>query len=270
MYNKKFFMRILLVVSSLLLLTVTGCSKSEESRTENKVLSETFKSEESRIENQVLCETADSTDSDSEKKFYEDEGYSEVQPENAGSYEILDKAHSAVDKQLKKTVAKSEDYDKVYKTLSTLIYAMSDYLTEVTYGEPYYSMMPLQINNDIRQWYESLLPYADTDYRIICGDKATVAGGTGNMTHGEMDNILGQYKPRKPESAKGKWNRIRSAFARWQDSRAEFAGNLPSDRRKSFDENTCAMAYYLFKEIRGLQETRNDNVIYFSEHPEEL
>ena len=108
--------------------------------------------------------------------------------------------------------------------------SMSEYLIQVTYGEPFYSMQPIQFNHDIRLWYESWLPEVSIDYDRI-------------------------------------WNELKPAFLDWRFARAKYAEDLEPHKRLSYEEHTDYLTNYLFKEIQGLVETRNDNVIWDREHP---
>ena len=173
--------------------------------------------------------------------------------ENAGAYELCDKARVAVNKRYNQIINNDSTYRMVYDKWAILMNSMSEYLIQVTYGEPFYSMQPIQFNHDIRLWYESWLPEVSIDYDII--------------TSGDIDTFFNRFKPSKPGGYNRIWNELKPAFLDWRFARAKYAEDLEPHKRLSYEEHTDYLTNYLFKEVQGLVETRNDNVIWDREHP---
>lgn len=190
------------------------------------------------------------------------------QSDNAGAYELCDKARIAVNRQYKQIIDRDSTYRKVYDKWAILMEAMSGYLIDVTYGEPFYSMQPIQFNHDIRQWYEVFLPEVGVDNEIIFGDKIYTYSVKPRITSGDIDTFFYQFNPKNPGSYNRMWNEIKPAFFDWRFARAKYAEDLDPHKRLSYEEHTDYLTNYLFKEIKGLVETRNDNVIWDREHPD--
>lgn len=200
------------------------------------------------------------------RKFQEEMGDCQ-QSENMGAYELRDKARVAINRQYKQIIDQDSTYRKVYDKWAILMESLSDYLIQETYGEPYYSMQPVQFNNDIRAWYEVMLPEVGIDNEIIFGDRLYTSSIKPRTTSGDIDTFFYKFKPTKPGIYNRMWNEIKPAFFEWRFARAKYAEDLEPHKRLSYEEHTDYLTNYLFSEIQGLVETRNDNVLWDRDHP---
>lgn len=182
--------------------------------------------------------------------------------DNMASYRLLDEVQVKTDLQFKKIIDKVEDYRIIYIKWSDLMESMSNYLVEVTYGEPYYSMMPIQFNHDIRKWYETTIPDLIFEYDIIFNNKLYEAIDSLKIPEDYIEYFFQQYKPLKDGGYNRMWNEIKPAFNNWIYARNKFAESLSPHQRLSFENHTQKMSTVIFREIQALIETRNDNVIY--------
>lgn len=187
---------------------------------------------------------------------------------NLRAYGLQDKARVAINRQYKQIIDQDSTYRKIYDKWAILMEAMSDYLIQETYGEPVYSMQPVQFNNDIRTWYEAMLPEVGIDNEIIFGDRIYTSSIEPRTTTGDIDTFFYKFKPTKPGGYNRMWNEIKPTFFEWRFARAKYAEDLEPHKRLSYEEHTDFMTNYLFKEIQGLVETRNDNVMWEREHPD--
>ena len=165
--------------------------------------------------------------------------------DNAQSYVRADKARVEVNRRFKRIIDKTESYREVYNKWCSLMDLMIDYLVNETYGEPFYSMQPLEINADISRWYQSMMPQLDTDYDIIFDD----------MNYPESISGVADLKIDDAQKM------IRIALEDWLRVRSNFAKTLQAKHRKSFDNHTGDLMNWYLKEIQGLTTTRNDNKI---------
>ena len=212
---------------------------------------------------------------DPELVLEENPYYSELQKElgecqhseNAGAYELCDKARVAVNKRYNQIINNDSTYRKVYDKWAILMNSMSEYLIQVTYGEPFYSMQPIQFNHDIRLWYESWLPEVSIDYDIIFNNKIYTSSIKPRIASGDIDTFFNRFKPSKPGGYNRMWNELKPAFFEWRFTRAKYAEDLDAHIRLSYEEHTDYLTNYLFKEIQGLVDTRNDNILWDNEHP---
>lgn len=200
-------------------------------------------------------------------KFQEEHGECQ-HSENMGAYELCDKARVNVNRRYKEIIDSDSTYRKVYDRWSNLMESMSDYLINVTYGEPFYSMQPIQFNHDIRQWYEFMAPEVRIDKDII-SHETDYTSSVKSISSGAIDSFFYKFKPTKPGGYNRMWNEIKPAFFEWQFARAKYAERMEDPhQRLSYEEHTNYLTNYYFKEIQGLVETRNDNVIWDREHPD--
>lgn len=189
-----------------------------------------------------------------------------AQPENAGSYVLLDEARVNANRRFKRIIDKSENYKNIYNKWSDLMESMSVYLVKVTYGEPYYSMQPLEFNSDIRCWYEAALPELDIDYDILVNEHIYTSVDSTKTTDNEISAFFWQFHPHTPGMYNRMWNEIQPAFSDWIDARSKFAEDLSPHQRLSFEDHTSDLINRLFNEIKSLDQTRNDNLIYDRQH----
>lgn len=151
---------------------------------------------------------------------------------------------------------------KTHNRRVSIMESMSGYLVDVTYGEPFYSMQPMQFNGDICNWYEATLPELDIDYDILVNEKIHASSDSVKTTEGDIYSFFWQFKPQTPGAYNCMWHEIKPTFFDWRFARDKFAEGFPPHQRLSFEEHTGDMMNRLFKEIKSLKETRNDNVIY--------
>ena len=178
--------------------------------------------------------------------------------ENTGAYALVNKARVTVNRKYNEIIEQDSTYREVYNKWSDLMESMSDYLVDVTYGKPYYSMQPIQFNHDIRQWYETMLPEVGTDKEILFGDMLYTSPLESSVTSEEIESFFYALKPAKPGGYNRMWNEIMPAFLDWKWAREKYAKALEPHKRLSYDQHTHYLTDYLFKEIKGLLISRND------------
>lgn len=204
------------------------------------------------------------TDQESQPEWEED-----ADSERGGSYELLEEAKDKGKDKFIKLVGLSQPYSEVYASWHRLLEAMSRYLVNTTYGEPWYSMQPIQFNADMREWYEELIPILEIDEAIISNQREYASAVTDKPTDLDIASFFSTYEAESGRRDDGMCSEIKPAFEEWRLARAKYAQGLPQTQRLSFGQHTADISAYLFNEIKALVETRNDNVIYLSEHPEE-
>lgn len=209
-------------------------------------------------------EAADSVSEASEKDWEGD-----ADPERKGSYRLLEEAKNKANEKFSMLIEKSHPYYNVYATWHKLIEAMSRYLVNTTYGEPWYSMQPIQFNGDMRKWHEDLIPILETDYDIISNEREYTSETEDIPNSLDVSGFFFKYDTKNRGGYNGMNREIQPAFEEWKFARAKYAENLPPHQRLSFEQHTEDIAAYIFNEIKGLAQSRNDNKIYLNKHPEE-
>lgn len=180
--------------------------------------------------------------------------------ENAQTYVLVDKARVAINRKYNEIIKLDSTYRKVYDKWAVLMEYLSHYLIHETYGEPFYSMQPMQFNGDIRKWYENMLPEVVIDKEILFGDKIYIPSVKPSTTSDDIDTFFYKFKPTKAGGYNRMWNEIKPAFFEWRVERDKYAENLAPHKRLSYEEHTNDLTDYLFKEIKGLLISRNDNI----------
>lgn len=267
-FGNKMFIADLLITSTLVIFILTlliGSSDHEGHGVREEGIAPYYDSKE----------MAHSSDNPEDEQDLTQEWTEDADPEREGSYILLEAAKKASDAKFKKLIAYSRRYSDVYASWQTLLEAMSRYLIDTTYGEPYYSMQPLQFNGDIRKWHEDLLPVIDIDYEILTNQRDYTSVITDKPTDHDISSFFNNCDTKDSDGDNSYANNamhreIGPAFKEWRTARAKYAENLSPRQRLSFEEHTADIYVYLFNEIKALTQTRNDEVIYFREHPEEL
>lgn len=105
-----------------------------------------------------------------------------------------------------------------------------------------------------------MLPEVVIDKEILFGDKIYTSSVKPSTTSDDIDTFFYKFKPTKPGGYNRMWNEIKPAFFEWRFARAKYAEDLEPHKRLSYEEHTDFLTNYLFKEIKGLLISRNDNV----------
>ena len=179
--------------------------------------------------------------------------------ENAGSYVLLDKARVAVNRKYSEIIEHDSTYQYVHVKWSDLMDSMSDYIVNVTYGEPFYSLQPIQYNYDIRQWYETMLSEVSIDKEILFGDRIYSSSIKKSINSDEIETFFTRLDPATTDGYSLMWNEIKPAFFEWRLARAKYAETLDPQSRLSYERHTDYLTDYFFNEIKGLLVSRNDN-----------
>lgn len=193
----------------------------------------------------------------------------DVDHEREGSYRLLEEAKKKTDGKFGMLIEKSHPYYTVYSSWYKLLEAMSRYLVNTTYGEPWYSMQPIQFNGDIRKWYEDLLLILDIDYDIISNGQEYTSLIKDKPDSFDVSGFFYRYDTKDKGGYNGMNREIEPAFDEWKFARAKYAEQLSPHQRLSFEQHTEDVAAYIFNEIKGLTKSRNDNANYLNKHPEE-
>lgn len=124
----------------------------------------------------------------------------------------MDKARVAVNREYNGIIARDSTYRQVYDRWSNLMESMSGYLIEVTYGEPYYSLQPVQFNGDIRRWYEAMQIEVGKDREILSADQTYNMSAESRVTQADIDRFFSRFKPAKPGGYNRMWMRSGRPF----------------------------------------------------------
>lgn len=149
-------------------------------------------------------------------------------------------------------------YKPCYLAWYALMAGMENYLTQETYGEPYYTMQPIQFYADMRIWYEQLLEYADLDRVALSGERDISFAINDSLSQDTIDAFFKHFDMREYGGYNKMWYWLRPLFEEIRVVRRRYSKGLPEDVRRNFDKATLKLEKYLFNEIQALVETRND------------